>query len=103
MSLKMEGICNRVPFVNLSVGDNFSTFEELERKLQDVQDTTHIQLWYRDSRTLEGAKKRYPITVSKANTQLKYYSITLACVCGGRRRSDKRTVKCENAPCRKVT
>ena len=101
--LKCKGICNYVPFANLSVGDKFSTFEELERKIQDVQDATNVQLWYRDSRTLEGAKRRYPVAVSKANTRLKYYTITLACVCGGRKHSDKRSGKGENAPCRKVT
>ena len=36
------------------------------KKIKDIQDVMHIQLWFRDSKTLEGAKKRYPVAVSKA-------------------------------------
>jgi len=42
----MENVCHCVPFGTLSVGDKFSTLEEFERKIKDVQDATHIQLWF---------------------------------------------------------
>ena len=98
----MEEAYNRVLFTGLSIGDKFSTFQDFEKKIKDVQDATHVQLWFRDSRTLEGAKKRYPGVVSKANKQLKYYSITLVCVCGGRKYSRQCSDNSENAPLRNV-
>ena len=51
---------------------------------------------------MEGTKKRYPGRVSKVNKQLKYYSITLACVCDGRKYSRQCSDNSENAPLRNV-
>ena len=49
--------CNiQVEFVGISVGDEFSTIDEFLIKIQEEQFTTNVQLWNRDSRTLQGAK-----------------------------------------------
>ena len=54
-------------------------------KIKQVQRDTNVQLWNRDSWILEGAGKRYPLAVRDANPSLKYYSLHMACVCGGRK------------------
>ena len=81
----------RIEFIGISIGDKFSNIKEFLAKINEVQKNTSVQLWNRDSRTLEGAKKRYPLQVANANPQLKYYSLHMACVCGGKKQSDKAT------------
>ena len=44
----------------------------------------HIQFYHKDSRTLQGAKKCAPSSVEKANVSLKYFTIDLACLFGGK-------------------
>jgi len=79
----------KVEFVDIAVGDKFSTIEEFLTKMTQVQLDTNVQLWSRDSRTLEGAGRRYPRAVEGANPKLKYYSLYMACVCGGRKQQGK--------------
>ena len=89
MDIDAEKCNNRVEFVGISVGDKFSTIGEFLTKIQQVQQTANFQLWNRDSQTLEGSKNCYPLVVVKANLALKYYSLHLVCVSGGRRPKDK--------------
>ena len=67
-------------FVGLSVGDTFATFDALAVKLKHVQHETYVQLYMRDSRTMEAAKKRMPKIAAKANSLLRYHSIQYSCV-----------------------
>ena len=77
-------------FVSISVGDKFSTIGEFPTKIQQVQQSTNVQLWNRDSFiNSRRFKNHYPFVVAKANVALKYYSLYLACVSGVRRPSDK--------------
>ena len=77
----MEEVYNCMLFIDLSISNKISTFEELEKKIKDVLYAMHIHQWFRDSRTLKGPKR--DILWQLANIQFKYYKITLACVCGG--------------------
>ena len=60
------------------------------------ENTNFIQLGHRDSRTLEAAKKRVPKRVEGANKELKYYSIHLTCVFGGKKYKNKSSGKRTN-------
>ena len=44
--------------VSFSVGDIFSSFDELDLKLKRFERTSCMQFWKRDARTIEAAKKR---------------------------------------------
>ena len=82
---------HQVKFVGINVGDKFASVKALADSLVQVQDNTYVQLWTRDSRTLEGAKRRYPKRAGNANPNLKYYSLSLTCSCGGRKSLSKAT------------
>ena len=68
MLIKSEECNIQVKFVGISVGDKFSTINEFLTKIQQVQSATNIQLWNRDSQTLQGAKKQNPRVVTNANS-----------------------------------
>ena len=67
-----------------SVGDTFQSYEELSERIREFEAQNHLQLYHRDSITLQGAKKRAPSRVEKANVSLKYFTIDLACLFGGK-------------------
>ena len=67
------------------VGDRFSSYKELEQRIEVYEETNFIQLGHKDSRTLEGAKKRTPKRVENANKDLQYYSLCLSCNYGGKK------------------
>ena len=73
------------------VGERFSTYKQLKEKVELFEKANSIQFGYRDSRTLEGAKKRIPKRVERANSELKYYSIHLTCMFGGRKFKSRST------------
>ena len=68
-----------------SIGDVFSCFDDLRTKITELEKTNYVQLPHRDSRTLEAARKRAPKKVRKANKELQYFSIHLACCFGGKK------------------
>ena len=43
--------------VNFTLGENFSSYEQLKEKICAYKDGNSVQLVYNDSRTLEAAKK----------------------------------------------
>ena len=65
-----------------SVGETFSSHNELLGRIKSFEETTYSQLVHRDSQTLEAAAKRFPKKVEKANKELVYYTINLTCVFG---------------------
>lgn len=75
------------------VGESFTSYEQLEEKVKIYERSNFVQLGHRDSRTLEAARKRVPIRVDGANKELKYYSIHLTCVFGGKKYKNKSTGK----------
>ena len=75
----------------ISVGDLFSSYEELETKISSYQKENFVQLARRDSRTLDVARKRVPKRVEKANPSLVYYTIHFACVFGGKKYKNEGT------------
>ena len=75
------------------VGESFTTYKQLEEKVKIYERSNFVQLGHRDSRTLEAARKRVPIRADGANNELKYYSIHLTCVFGGKKYKNKSTGK----------
>ena len=61
-------------------GDTFQSYQRESGNLRPKTTFSYIRV----SRTLQGAKKRAPSRVEKANISLKYFTIDLACVFGGK-------------------
>ena len=59
----------------------FSSLDELQRFVCDFEKANCFQLWKRDSRTIDTAQKNGIKRALKED--LKYYSITYACILGG--------------------
>ena len=57
---------------SFSVGDSFSTFEDLENKVKEDESTHFVQFWKRDARTIGAAKKRLDKFLKP---ELKYYKL----------------------------
>ena len=72
-----------------AVSECFSSYEEPAKKVDAYQKEKYVQLTHRDSRTLEAASKRVPKRVEIANKGLRYYSVHLACVFGGKKCTSK--------------
>ena len=67
-----------------SVGDTFSSYNELLGRVKAFEETMHLQLVHRDSRTLEVAAKRVPKKVERLRKRV-YYTINLMCVFDGKK------------------
>lgn len=68
----------------LKIGHRFYSIEEVERAKELYEQKHFCELWKRDSRTLESAKKRVPKRVKHAEISLQYYSLKLSCKFGGK-------------------
>ena len=66
------------------VGDQFSSFLELDEKVKLFSAHHYTQLWMRDARTLDAARKRTPKRVQAVKPELVYYSVKYCCIHGGR-------------------
>lgn len=51
----------------------FSSLEDLNAHIEEYQSQNFVQLWKRDSRTIEGMKKICPNRLNNCKTELKYY------------------------------
>jgi len=73
----------------LAVGDSFSSFQELQDKIAQLENDETLSLWKRDSRTIEKARakglKRY------IKPELLFYSLQYACCHGGRKFKSRST------------
>ena len=78
---------------SFAVGDTFSSYDDLKKKLAEFEKSHSVQLTQRDSRTLEAAARRVPKRVKNANTALVYYSISFSCVFGGKKYNNKGSGK----------
>ena len=68
--------------VSFAVGESFSSFQELESKVKLYEEEQYVQLWKRDSRTVQTAQKRMTRHLSE---EIKYYELTLCCIHGGKK------------------
>ena len=66
--------------VNFIVGERFETYEKLEEKLKKYKTKTFCELWKRDARTIEAARKRMDRPLK---TALRYYDLKFCCIHGG--------------------
>ncbi|KAF7270447.1 hypothetical protein GWI33_016597 [Rhynchophorus ferrugineus] len=62
--------------LGFNIGDTFSTFKEFKEKLDVVSRQNFIRFWRRDSRTIEGAKKK---TKRYLKSDLEFYQLRYAC------------------------
>ncbi|XP_045774174.1 uncharacterized protein LOC123873373 [Maniola jurtina] len=62
----------------------FSSLELLDQYIRNYETENCVQLWKRDSRTIEKMKAVCPLKLKTYNPELKYYSIIYACKKGGR-------------------
>ena len=81
------------PNAGISVGDTFSSYEDLKSRIIAYEEEIFVQLMQRDSKTLAAATKRVPIKVQKANKSLKYYYIQFCCAFGGKDYKSKSSGK----------
>ena len=73
--------CHNEP-LSFSVGEEFRSYDLLERKTTSYEDQHFVKLWKRDCRTVDAARRR----VNKAlNDSLKYYEVTFCCIHGGKK------------------
>ena len=73
------------------LGEKFSSFEDLEKKIQLYKKAKFVELWRRDCRTITAARKRGVDRPIKA--VLKYYQLKYCCVHGGQKFTPRGTGK----------
>ena len=77
--------------VTFLINDVVNSFEELERKIKQYEVKKAVQLWRRDSRTIEAASKRIDRYLDE---RIKYYELMHLLLCSWRKEvSGKRTRK----------
>uniref|UniRef100_A0A1X7TS70 Uncharacterized protein n=1 Tax=Amphimedon queenslandica TaxID=400682 RepID=A0A1X7TS70_AMPQE len=64
------------------VGQTFETNDDLSKKISEYERAHFVQLWKRDTKTVEAAQKMLSRTLS---SRIKYYVLTYACIHGGRK------------------
>ena len=83
----------------LSVGEQFTSFDELSKRVLEFERSSHVQLYIRSSRTIESAARRAPKRLKfndGVNDLLKYSEIDYACIHGGKNFKTSSTGKCPN-------
>ncbi|KAL1442481.1 hypothetical protein MTO96_030787 [Rhipicephalus appendiculatus] len=70
--------------VTFRVGDRFASFVELEKVVAAYSSRNSVQLWKRDARTIDAARKRVGNIASKMGEHLKYQSLKYCCIHGGK-------------------
>ncbi|KAH9525618.1 hypothetical protein Btru_001869 [Bulinus truncatus] len=71
----------------INVDDEFASYDEVEHKIQELQDKEKFKLWKRDSRTIAAAIKRMPKRIFSPD--VKYNELLYCCVYGGREKKDE--------------
>jgi hypothetical protein len=67
------------------VGEKFSSFEELDKKINAYTRKTYIDLYRKEARTIAAAVKEKRISSKKVkNNTLKYSEIQYSCIHGGK-------------------
>ena len=69
----------------LTLGEKFTSFEDIEIAIKEHEDSKYIQMYRRHSRTIDSFKQRYP---KKSHLdipiELKYAELVFACIHGGK-------------------
>jgi hypothetical protein len=68
--------------VTFVVGEAFLTFKELQVRIKNYEQAKYMKFWKRDSRTVEGARKR---VTRHLDEKIVYYEVTFCCINGGRK------------------
>ena len=89
-------------YVNIAIrfekGEKFSSLSDLETKIVQFQRKRYVDLYKRDSRTINSAIKKKSISAAKVPSEeikrkLKYYEIRYTCIHGGRTHNSSSTGK----------
>lgn len=64
-------------------GATFTSFEELEKEIIKYQRENFVQLYKRDSRTIDAALRRAPNR--KFNPSIQYSKVVYSCIHGGKK------------------
>ena len=75
-----------VPNSSFEIGECFKTFDEVETRVKEYEQANFVQLWKRDARTVEAARKRINRPL---HDRIKYYEIVFSCIHGGKKFSSK--------------
>ena len=78
--------------MSLNVGDKFQSFALWEEAVKKYELENYVQLWKRDARTIQAAKKRLTSTTDRQfNEDLQYYELKYCCIKGGRKYTTRTT------------
>ena len=69
-------------FQMFSVGDEFSSYSELATRISKFKESSFLQLYARQSRTIEAPSKR--ATKKHFSKELEYSELGFACIHGGK-------------------
>ena len=72
----------------LKVGDEYNSYEQLEKAIKALEKLQNINFWIRDSRSITAAKRRINFIIRPV---LKYYEVKYACIKGDRPFQSKST------------
>ena len=76
--------CKKMTSTTFAIGQKFSTFAEVETKIQLVERKNYFTLHRTEGHTLATALKQKRISAERAiNDALKYYELRYTCVQGG--------------------
>ena len=70
-SVKHHVIVHNVKMANVAVGDTFTSFEDLEKRIEEYQNQQFVQFYKRDSRTIESSIRRATNRTYNSNLPLK--------------------------------
>ncbi|XP_065684323.1 uncharacterized protein LOC136096699 [Hydra vulgaris] len=65
--------------------DVFLSFEDLKANIKKYEDANFVQLWMRDAKTINAARKSIPKRASIMAPQIKYSFIKYCCIHGGQK------------------
>ncbi|KAH9378517.1 hypothetical protein HPB48_015059 [Haemaphysalis longicornis] len=82
--------------VNFSVGDKFSSFAELEEKIDRYCSAIYVKVWKKDARTIEAATKRVGKIAAGMSDALKYQTVKFCCIQGGKKFMTQATERCSS-------
>ena len=91
--------------ITFSLNEKFSSYSELQTKVDNYCRTKYIQLWKRDSRTINSAIKKKNLSAERVSVddiiRLKYYSIKYSCIHGRRKHKSESTSKRQSSTFKK--
>lgn len=69
--------------MEIHVGDTFNSYEELNSKIRQYEESKYVSLYMRDNKLLATAIRK-GIIKKQVNDNLKYLYVTFSCYHGGR-------------------